>query len=432
MPWQRLVVDVALEVDPDTGRLAYRTVIVTVPRQSGKTALLLPVWLQRAVQWERSRIVWTMQSGRDAKEKWTDEHLPLIEASPLAAGLLSIRKQAGSEATLWRNGSIQSLMSTTRKSGHGRTVDLGVIDEAFAQVDDRLEQAVRYAMRTRPESQLWLVSTMGPDDGSADWFHGWADAGRRSVENGDGLICYFEWSAEDDADPGDPDTWLGCMPALGHTVTLDTIRAEYEAALATPDGLAGFRRAALNQRTSTARNPVISPEDWADCYDDDAKHGRRLVMAVDVAEDSSYAAIAVASTVAGKTVVELVRHGVGTAWLMREVRDLDRKWKPTAWIRNTGGPAGGLAPWSKWTDVAGSQFAGACAALLDAVKAGRITHVGQPELDSALDVAARRPVTDGWVWSRRGSSGDISPVVAVTLAAHGARHAPRNALGMVH
>jgi hypothetical protein len=36
MPWQRYVADVALEIDPETGLLAYRGVDVTVPRQSGR------------------------------------------------------------------------------------------------------------------------------------------------------------------------------------------------------------------------------------------------------------------------------------------------------------------------------------------------------------------------------------------------------------
>ena len=39
MPWQRQVADVALELD-DAGRFAYPLVVITVPRQSGKTTLL--------------------------------------------------------------------------------------------------------------------------------------------------------------------------------------------------------------------------------------------------------------------------------------------------------------------------------------------------------------------------------------------------------
>ena len=37
MPWQRDAVDVALEVDPSTGLYWYSVVVVTVPRQAGKT-----------------------------------------------------------------------------------------------------------------------------------------------------------------------------------------------------------------------------------------------------------------------------------------------------------------------------------------------------------------------------------------------------------
>ena len=40
MPWQRHVADIAYELDEDTGRLAYREVRLTVPRQSGKTTLM--------------------------------------------------------------------------------------------------------------------------------------------------------------------------------------------------------------------------------------------------------------------------------------------------------------------------------------------------------------------------------------------------------
>ena len=41
MPWQQLVADVGLELDPESGLPAYREIVVTVPRQSGKTTLVL-------------------------------------------------------------------------------------------------------------------------------------------------------------------------------------------------------------------------------------------------------------------------------------------------------------------------------------------------------------------------------------------------------
>ena len=49
MPWQQHVADVALEVDPATGLLAYREVVVTIPRQSGKSSLALAIMVHRAI-----------------------------------------------------------------------------------------------------------------------------------------------------------------------------------------------------------------------------------------------------------------------------------------------------------------------------------------------------------------------------------------------
>src|ERR1700733_136749 len=47
MPWQQQVADVAGETFKD-GRLCYNEIVITVPRQSGKTTLVLSVVVGRA------------------------------------------------------------------------------------------------------------------------------------------------------------------------------------------------------------------------------------------------------------------------------------------------------------------------------------------------------------------------------------------------
>jgi len=61
------------------------------------------------------------------------------------------RKTTGMEAVLWSNGSKYGIESTTEKAGHGDTLDLGFIDEAFAHVDARTEQSMKPAMLTRAQ-----------------------------------------------------------------------------------------------------------------------------------------------------------------------------------------------------------------------------------------------------------------------------------------
>jgi len=69
IPWQSFVSDVAMEVDPASGLLAYRTVVVTVPRQSGKTKEELSVATHRCVAWPGQTVTYTAQTRVKAREK---------------------------------------------------------------------------------------------------------------------------------------------------------------------------------------------------------------------------------------------------------------------------------------------------------------------------------------------------------------------------
>ena len=159
LPWQRQVLDVALEVD-DEDRPAYRDVCVTVPRQQGKTTMNLVLTLHRALSREKQTIKYTAQHGAAARTKLIDDWLPALTKSPFAR-YFTPRLTSGHEALHFTNGSSLGLVATTQKSGHGSTIDLAICDEAFAYPDARVEQAVRPAMVTRPDAQLWIVSTAG-------------------------------------------------------------------------------------------------------------------------------------------------------------------------------------------------------------------------------------------------------------------------------
>ncbi len=65
--------------------------------------------------------------------------------------------------------------------------------------------------------------------------------------------AYLEWCALADQDPTDPATWQGCMPALGITISEETVRKD----LASGMPLAEFKRSHLNLW------PDESAEGWA-------------------------------------------------------------------------------------------------------------------------------------------------------------------------
>jgi hypothetical protein len=420
MPWQEQVLDTALEVDPVTRRLVYREVILTVPRQSGKTTLLLVLILLRALSEPRQNIRYTAQTGSDARKKWMDDWLPVLEPSHFGS-LFKPRLTNGHEALLFKNGSIQGLVATTKKTGHGGSIDLGILDEAFAHPDARLEQALKPAMITRDHPQLWIVSTAGtPEDSSYLWSK--VESGRQLAESGvTHSVAYFEWSADDDADPSDPATWWSCMPALGRTITEEAIAADFSS-MSQSGRLSEFCRAYLNRWMTAITDPVIPLETWSALADPSSRREGGVCFAFDVTPDRSMGAIAVAGVRPdGATHVEVIEQGRGTGWLVPRLAELMEDHKPIAVICDPSGPAGSLLPdlARQGVDalvVSSKEHAQACGMFYDAVVEGTLHHLGTPELLAALDGAAKRPLGDAWVWSRKSSSVDISPLVAVTLA----------------
>jgi hypothetical protein len=425
MPWQRYVADVILELDPATGAPAYREYVITVPRQSGKTTLLLAKMVHRALGFGgRQRILYAAQTRGAARLKWEEEHIVALEASRFRK-MFTVRKQLGQEAIRWRNGSRHGITSNTEKAGHGETLDEGVIDEAFAQCDDRIEQAFKPAMITRAAAQQGVVSTAGTT--KSTFLRGKVDAGRERCDAGAAdTVAYFEWSAPDDADPGDPATWRACMPALGHTVSEAAIRADFKSMK-----LAEFRRAYLNQWPDAAPETwlVIGQQAWGALADLRSQAADPVAFAVDVTPERSHGAVAVAGLRSdGLRHVEVVEHRPGTGWVGQRVEDLAARWGPCAVVVDAKGPAGSLIAELERRGIevvtpTEREHAQACGQLFDAVADATLRHLDQPELNAALAGAHKRPLGDAWAWARKGASVDISPLVAVTLAAWG--HATR-------
>ena len=407
-----------LEVDPGTGRLAYREWTLTVPRQSGKTTLILALAVHRALAFGGpQRIVYTAQTRLDARKKWEDDQVPLLEASPFA-GRFRVRKTTGNEAVIWANGSQYGIMSVTKKSGHGPTIDMAFIDEAFAQDDARLEQATKPSMITRPQPQMAIVSTAG-DDASV-FLREKVDAGRARCDAGvaEGA-AYFEWSAPVDADPADPETWRACMPALGRTVTEDAIRADF---LSMP--LREFRRAYLNQWLDAIPDEwlVVPREIWDGLRADPVAHGR-VALAADMSPKRRAGAIAAAwRRPDGNMDVEIVEHKPGVSWMPGRLAEIARKHRPVAVVIDNAGPAHSLvdelaALGVEVTCPNTGEVADGCGRFLDAVLDSRtVRHGGDPRLDAAVAGAVRRDLGDRWAWARKAPVVDISPLVAVTLA----------------
>ncbi len=425
MPWQQYVADVILEVDPATGLLVYREYVITVPRQSGKTTLLLAKMVHRALAFgTRQRILYTAQTRGAARMKWEDEHVATLESSRYRK-LFTVRRQLGQEAIRWKNGSKHGITSNTEKAGHGETLDEGVIDEAFAQEDDRLEQAFKPAMITRPQPQQGVVSTAGTR--KSLYLRGKVDAGRERCEAGAGdSVAYFEWSAPDDADPGDPRTWWACMPALGHTVSEAAIRADFES-MKLPE----FRRAYLNQWPDAVVDQwrVIAEDAWRALLEAGSEPAGRVAFAIHTSPDRSWTAIAAVGRRAdGLLHLEVVDYRPGTRWVAERVADIVRRWDPCAVVVDAASPAGsliadleaeGVEVVKPTVQAVGHAYGQFIDAVTPAEGEPTLRYLPHSALDLAVAGALTRPIGDAKTWDARGAAVDLSLLIAATNALWG-------------
>jgi hypothetical protein len=217
------------------------------------------------------------------------------------------------------------------------------------------------------------------------------------------------------------------MPALGRTVSVEAIRADLDS-MAGSGKLGEFRRAYLNQWLDSIPDEwlVIPRDTWMGLRADPMAHGQ-VAIAADVTPRTPgsdvWGSVAAAwRRPDGCTDVELVDRRPGTAWMPGRVAEIARRHRPCATVVDAVGPAASLIDELEALGVEVvrpnmREVVQACGRFFDAVMDSRtLRHGGDAALDAAVAGAIRRDLGDGWAWARKGTSVDISPLVACTLA----------------
>lgn len=471
-PWQQYVADVALEYELldlqvmhsgvviDTVKvpqLLYREVRLWVPRQSGKTVLLLALMVWRCMfgadEWypdlafNGRRAQWVTfwsTSGQHAKHKFVDEFQPILARCEALQGEYVPRDQNGHEAFIWSNEALFQLGTSAKGSGHGDPLDLVCADEFFAQTDDRIEDAARATGITRRSPQLWFVSTFGGEDEEARstiseplWRK--VDDGRERCRlHLHAPVATFEYSAADEDEPdtmdyGDPRLWIACMPGLqvnGGIIPLSAIEADYESMKLTK--LDVFKRSYLNLRPKSGKvapPPLISPAQWADIVDEESelrRGAKGLGLGVDIELDGTACALVIAGDRGGQVRhLERVRSDAEVSALMAEVASLLVQHPIKAVGVHAAGPMANLMveleevckrARVKLLKLTGREWFAACESIRRGVVDQSISNNGSRSMAAAVNNGTRMIHGDLWEWDRATPSAKIAPLKAATAA----------------
>lgn len=394
MGWQRHVYDVAHELSLEfPGEWQYQTVIITVPRQSGKSHILGDVHAYRMIAFRDHLAVMTAQTGKDASKRWKQITDSIATDDP---DLFDVKRGNGSQIITYKpTGSSLSPFAPRASSIHGDSLSLASIDEAWAfsevQGND-LEGAISPTFLTVPNSQLWIVSTRGT--ANSTWLNSLIDKGRKATTDPESRIAFFEWSADEalaDADPYSDET-LAFHPAIGHTQSARKIRD-----VGAKASLGEWRRAYLNlptEQTETAIDMAVwNSLAWN--YDPEVIERATpltpadYVLAWDTAADGSAATIAAAwLNNDGHPETQVIATAPGTHWLRKALDDLSKKGYRAILSDDSGSNR------TIHTDLANSaakgeiigwkEYGSACQALLDRIREGTITHDGHNAVAKAL------------------------------------------------
>lgn len=434
IPWQKFVADVTGEIDED-GYLYYNKVILTGPRQIGKTVFDLGRNVQNCLIGPHRRAWYTAQSGQHASAKWREMTDGFIEA-PGLKNLAKRRLTNGSEVLKFRNGSEFRPHPPTEDSLHSKQSDTNTIDEAWAFTElqgIQLLGAIQPTTGTRrmlmkQQPQLWIMSTEGTVEST--FFNPELDAARAGAI--DERTAFFDFGIPDDADPNDLETIARWHPGFGHIFDMESLIAAREQLKQSPGE---FARAYGNRRTG-ATERVLPAGPWRDAaWLESIEPGPVCFGAatgVDGVDTTIVAAQRVTTPYGPAVVVAVVEHQPGTWWALDRLRELSEKFGAPAAIDRVG-PSSSLHDEAtraglNLVELDSAKITAACQRVLAGItnpNGATIRHKPHPAFDAAAELATRRWISDGaWVWGRRASVGSISALEALTLAAWGLDHMP--------
>ena len=412
LPWQRWLFVHLLELRED-GRFRFRSSLILIARQNGKSTFLQILSLYMMYVERVGLIIGTAQNLDVAEECWTGAVEMAEGVAELRAEISAVDRTNGKKALRLAGGSRYKVQAATRRGGRGLSGDVVLLDELREHRTWEAWGAVTKTTMARPNALILAASNAGDDTSVV-----LNDLREKALS--DSGMAIFEWSAPEGCATDDRQAWAQANPALGYTIT----EASIESARATdPEWV--FRTEVLCQRV---RLGVDSPlPSWPSRHDPAAKPDPDwpLAFAVDVSWDRSTAWIGVAvRRPDGRYHLEVVAQGQGTEWVSTWLQDRLERWSPVAvCLQQTGAPASTLV--EELTDalgtalvrpMSGPDMAKASGMLFDATNEATIVHPGQQQLDSAAAVAVVRPIGEAWAFDRKRSSVDVAPLVAVSQA----------------
>lgn len=428
MDWQKYVLDDALVIG-DRGKFKRNTVGVLVARQSGKTHMMrmrilagLYIFGEKntiAMAQNRQLALDTFKQVVDMAESltWMRKRIKRVSRTNGQEELEVYchhypRDCVGKCERIRKYG----IRAATSEGSRGSTANLLYIDELREISPEAWTAATPLTRATG--GQLWITSNAG--DGTSTVLN---ELRARALTFESPRIGWYEWSAEPNADVNDVKAWQAANPALGHTISFESLQDA--AARDTPDAI---RTEMLCVWVSSLDSP-FNIDRWKEGVQNDLKMetGRETYMGLDLNFNRTEAFLVTVQVIDDRYAIFLTRWqkegGLNDTELAADIAHLARQYS----VRTIGfdpKTAGHIMPHLQRVGVpveattwASTQFSTFCDMALSNMNSGNLIHPNQDVMYSHLIACARRPSSDGgWRIARKAAVQDISAAVAMVMA----------------
>lgn len=471
LPWQKWLLIHALELNED-GTFRFRTVVLLVARQNGKSTVMQVLTLWRMYLDGAKMTIGTAQNLDLAEEQWRDAVDLAEEVEELNDEIARVDKTNGKKALELHSGERYKVQAANRRGGRGLSADLVLMDELREHTSWEAWAAVSKTTLARAFSQVWAASNAG--DAASVVLRFLRKMAHAALGNPDGIdevgaplpeiileegetiddsesLGLFEWSAAPGCSLWDRGQWAQANPSMNHVLPDGngiTEKAIAAAIRSDPEPVA--RTEVLCQWLDTTADGPFPEGAIENAYDPESSIVGGFMYCLDLSWDRTTVAVGVAGRrpdgamhveVVATMPPQFVESWFNDPW----VRESDGAAMPRraetpgllgVVLQANGAPISALLDTLesikgleiiKWEGMDLSRWTGKFYDAMCGVNSHDgdeyilkgeplVFHTGQPILTTPAQFAMTKPMGDSWVWDRSKSPIDIAPLVAVTGA----------------
>lgn len=248
LPWQERIIRDLFGVVKADGWRQFNTAYIEIPKKNGKSELAAAIaLLLLAGDGEERAEIYGAAADRQQASIVFEVAADMVRMCPALSRRMKVL--SATKRIIYRpTSSFYQVLSAEAYSKHGFNVHGVVFDELHAQPDRRLfDVLTRGSGDARTQPLFFLITTAGNDTHSICWEQHQKAVDIIEGRKVDPTFYPVVYGASPEDDWTDPEVWMKANPSLGHTITLDKVRAACESARQNPGEENSFRQLRLDQ-----------------------------------------------------------------------------------------------------------------------------------------------------------------------------------------